>query len=254
MVKKKKIKAVSLHFKIWSNFLLLNDNIVYLERNYRWYLGSTWNQSQCKKKHSRQLNFLCGKDCKNGATEPVIQIYSNQPKCKTSGYFHSNTLSKNCILCQIYFWIDFMYSSKFEQKGVDRVVFSDWLLRYFGLSCVSLVKEFYVSQVHLFYERACKEDAKKTPKHLVILSVISPPVLLSLYSFCIISQCVYEMPSRYISSFVYSIQFCYICRFHSWNNKLCSMWGNNKLCRLVMHSENSNDIVTDVPASKRLGF
>lgn len=106
-----------------------------------------------------------------------------------------------------------VYINRVEYRS--RVVFSDWLLRYFGLSCVSLVKEFYVSQVHLFYERACKEDAKKTPKHLVILSVISPPVLLSLYSFCIISQCVYEMPSRYISSFVYSIQFCYICRFHS---------------------------------------
>lgn len=71
-------------------------------------------------------------------------------------------------------------------------------------------KRIYTSQVHVFCEGACKEDAKKAPKHLVILSVISPPVLLSLYSFYIISQCVSEMPSRYISSFVYSIQFCYM--------------------------------------------
>lgn len=37
---------------------------------------------------------------------------------------------------------------------------------------------------------------------------------------------IFEMPSRYISSLIYSIQFHYVCRFHSWNNKLCSMWWN----------------------------
>lgn len=68
-------------------------------------------------------------------------------------------------------------------------------------------------------------------------------------SLWFLSVWIFEMPSRYISSLVYSIPFHYVCRFHSWNNKLCSMWWNNKLCRLVVHCENTNGIVTDVPVS-----
>lgn len=56
---------------------------------------------------------------------------------------------------------------------VSRTVRLGWLSQW------SKYTKNYASKIHLSSERACKEDAKKPSKHHVILSVISPPVLLS---------------------------------------------------------------------------
>lgn len=86
-----------------------------------------------------------------------------------------------------------MYSSRSEQKVISRGVFSGWLLRYFHLSCVSLVKEFMLLKSMYFVKEHIKKMQRKSPSillfyQLYLLQSCSPYIpsvsFLSVYLKC----------------------------------------------------------------------